>query len=526
VSADPPPDGGGPPPDGAIDRAFLLQSETSVARTVHEGTPRMIVGYNDATGLFTTTGAWRTDYTLMGWAISDDGGDSWTYQDPIEPSGDVPAWRGDPWIAAHGETVLFVNVVDEEGDGSGLSTTQLGIGVIASQDGGDSWGGPLLIAWEGADGPKIAIEPDAEEALVVFKVANVFRWQLLAEITGTPSLSSSGGVSPGSWGKGLPECPNEESPLYWTLDPHPVVAVGPSGTWYIAYIANYFQDALLSVSCGIRLDVIRSDNPAAGWARILSEDRPTGTAWEMIASSGTTRGQTRPALAVSTDGEGDVVLLAVPQYKPLSGSFTGEQRTRLLRLAGADTCDPDDDLHRCDPPAYSYPELSATLLFDIDGDQEPDEIPLSDDIGHFENQAALFTGDSVESRASDPRVGLFFYVQPWRGRNDGDTAYTTVFGLLSDDAGASWSPVRALPLPVAGAPAALTVDGGIVFRPCTTSSNYFGEYNGGAFADDSTDEFQAVMTWGDSRQGCLNQGGFEDTYHQHVFSGVMDWVPP
>jgi hypothetical protein len=34
-----------------------------------------------------------------------------------------------------------------------------------------------------------------------------------------------------------------------------------------------------------------------------------------------------------------------------------------------------------------------------------------------------------------------------------------------------------------------------------------------------------VGAWA-TAEGCLHRGGLEDTYHQHVFSGVMDWVPP
>jgi hypothetical protein len=57
------------------------------------------------------------------------------------------------------------------------------------------------------------------------------------------------------------------------------------------------------------------------------------------------------------------------------------------------------------------------------------------------------------------------------------------------------------------------------FEPCPHLGGYFGDYIGiGLLDGDLIDQF--FTAWTDARDGCLEQGTFGNTYHQHSYGAI------
>lgn len=504
------------------------------ARTL-EGTTRLVLGYNDATEIHDGAGIFDTNYSFLGLSISDDYGVTWQRRGQLPTTESVPALRGDPWIAASGSLVLYAGMRGPPGGGNVLPGAD-GVVLAVSTDAAESWDDIVLVHEGSVDGPKVALTRDRSTAILTWieleqgGAVRRTRYAIvndpgslplaidgphdLDEVMGWRTLAAEGYV---------PLCDSESS------DPetrymqsfalgHPVPAFGPTNN--DLYIARVVQYTNVSVGwCNLiaqdELEVFRSTNGGLTWSRILS--RPLGLQGnrdgERLAhNGGVTQPGTRPALALTSIGEGDEVLVALEQLDPPRS----RQRIRLTRIEAADTCSTTGKYHEGCAWTDSFP--SAQVIFEY----QQETYHANESLYHYTYQPALFTGDSEEGL--DSRVGLSFYVQPRRGDVSGSTplqrTFTTVVGLISFDGGRSWIPGTGLTVDVPGQPAMHMdmYDGysGIVFVPCPKEdTGYFGHYNGGAFQQEGA-ALPAVAAWADSRRGCTQQGW--QTTFQHVFT--------
>jgi hypothetical protein len=130
----------------------------------------------------------------------------------------------------------------------------------------------------------------------------------------------------------------------------------------------------------------------------------------------------------------------------------------------------------------------------------------------------------------DERVGIVWYAQPYKGRVSATAqakTKTVVEAVVSTDGGLSYQGPFLLT-------AASERDGsytddeaiGPYFFPCPVvistacpSRGYFGEYISGAFQLAAPTATAMVAAWGDSREGCLDQG--VQTHHHHVWAGAV-----
>jgi hypothetical protein len=159
---------------------------------------------------------------------------------------------------------------------------------------------------------------------------------------------------------------------------------------------------------------------------------------------------------------------------------------------------------------------------------QPQTIETNPRLGYYELKPHAFVGKVPDGGALDPRVGIVWYTQPYRGQQgmtitDEMRARTGVEGVLSTDSGKSYSsPISLISKDSGpGPPTDQTI--GDYFIPCQfvgDPSGYFGEYIGGAFLD--TKSTQLAATWADSREGCMSQSS-PGTFHMHVWSG---WLQP
>jgi hypothetical protein len=517
--------------DPPLEVLQAVQSETTLVRaTGLEGGSQLVLAYQDASELWDppSSGVWATNYSLIAWSTSDDDGASWVRRGFIPAAGEVEAWRGDPWLAAFDNTVLLVGM-DDTASIAGEWGDAVGVALVASQDSGLTFGDPVRVAFDGSrDGPKIAFRRNGADALAIWaSAAQTIETSLITDVgSATPTAEPVVSIDPGSFGQ-LPSCPGGS--IIQIVLPHAVVASGFSGNYYIAY-RRIIQNTL-GAFCGGRLEVLRSSD-GTNWERILEEPMKVADHFLLTRDPPLAQGHTSPSLAVSSDESGDVVLLAMPEkvYIPFPSPVEYEQRTQLFRLTEADTCSPglDESCALGPNDGWTTPELSATWIFDIDDVGIDDEVPVWDTIGHFEIAPTLFTGDAIDAfggPVEDSRLGLFFYIQPWRGwvSPDEDPFLTAVFGIMSADAGTTWGLGHSLTVPIPGIPSVLDIDGGVVFEPCPTeTSGYYGHYLGGAFTSTDVEELRAVASWAESREGCDQRAHLPDTFHQHVFSATME----
>ncbi len=521
-------------PDGSA--TGWIQSETSMARARRlDGHPRLILGYNDGTHIHDNNGVFDVNYSFLGLSISDDYGATWQRRGQLPTSTEIPALRGDPWIAASGSLVLYAGMRGPPGGSTSLPGAD-GVVLGVSADAADNWYGIVTIHEGNVDGPKVALSRDRSLAIVTWielEQGGAFRRtrymivrdpaSIPLDLDGPYDLDEQMGWSPPIMEGFVPACdPENPDPARRYMQAfalsHPVPAIGPTdGDLYIGRVIQY-RNALVgfcSLIAQDELEVFRSSDEGLTWSRILS--RPLGIGGnrdgEMLAhNGGVTRAGTRPALAVTSIGEGDEVLVALEQLD----AGAGRQRILLRRVDGADTCPTTNKYREGCPWSDSYP--SAYVVFEY----MQEDYEANESLHHFAYQPALFTGDSEQGL--DSRVALSFYVQPRRGdpaSNDLQRRFTTVVGLLSPDGARSWVPGSGLTVDVPGrTPQYMdSYEGhsGIVFVPCPKDdSDYFGDYNGGAFQLDGTKLF-AVAAWADSREGCTYQGDWRTT-HQQVFT--------
>jgi hypothetical protein len=549
-------------PDGV--NGGWVQSETSMARTVVEGeTSRIIVAYNDTfeihNGLLAPAREYLANYSVHGLSISDDGGKTWDRRGQLDPSmsSSIEAMRGDPWVAAAGDLVLYTGMTAPPSDGPRLSSPS-GVMLAISTDGADSWQFMeeihMSLEGERPDGPKVAVSRDGLFAIVTWieresdgsyrtRYARVYNPRSPSPtILGPLDLDEQAGLSPPPSTEYRGSCGTnpDTGETIWQESlaaGHPVPAVGPDGGVYIARVVKYWNpDISFCTEATQRLEVFRADDgvEATAWTRI--SDSPVtdgagsgiggGRVGEMLGFGEDTDPGVRPTIAVTSREEGqEDVLVAMEQVS----ASRDKQDIYLRRIPDANTCFSDSRTGvSCSGVTTTYPaqELMADLADVLDEAYTTDYA--------YAYMPSLFVGNST-SAAFDPRVGLVFYLQPHRGRpeegpgEDGlepptsvERRFTTVIGMLSKDSGQHWNVGNLLINHVSDRPSQFedtyfgTQEPG--FIPCPVQQGYFGHYISGAFQADSTDDNFAVASWGDSREGCDGSRAGWQMEFQQVFS--------
>ncbi len=510
-----------------------------------EPAARYLSGYNDATSAMVSAGGacWAFNAerpSLDGWSRSDAFGGDWLRQEQL-PVGDslasrgVHARHGDPWLAAwssKGATaavVLYVSVGQ-----AGL--TRLGppwfLLLSRSRDNGISFeDAVVLLGPQPAlpDGPKVAIAGDGLLAVVVWNEGSAgIPYRPVWDLTGTTmAMSAPGLIHPETIAD-----PPEAGCTFGGAVAHPRVAAGLS-TFYVGARVRYNCPS----GSRDRLEVYRKS--IAGFAfgdpgrRILSVETPPSlpstslgflNAQNVSATprfgNNVDRGSSLPTLAVGQAPDGEFVVLADLQTQ--AGTLPDEaqrEKVILFRLGKADSCDADHhkgDLDSCGE------RLAGR---EIDAIATPGKMrTLASRAGIWESKPALFTG-KVPDGTVDQRVGLVWYSQPYKGRisvTDEMRARTIVEAAVSEDAGLTFTGpfnLRAAREGDGSLPEDPAI--GTYFHPCQILCNgYFGEYVSGLFQFADAGPTAIVATWGDAREGCLDQspGGI---HHHHVWAGAV-----
>jgi len=556
-----------------------LQSETSLVRAIDPvtGATRIVMGYNDTTEIRDpTTRIFTPNYSFHGLSISNDLGTTWERlgQLPANPAQGVEGQRGDPWLAAAGSLVVYAGMTGPPGNSTTLPSAD-GVMLAVSTDGGATWPASGVRAIHTSapgmrpDGPKVSLSHDGSTALVTWtelEGLDQHTWFAIVDNPGTSplvggpfDLDQRAGLSPPSRPDLVPKCAGEDTSS-WAAS-HPVGVIAPSGVMYIARVVAYVRtdDPLLLLPCYVnRLDtgplyveVFRSVTEGQAWERILSEQLSINHRdGEMLAVRDfVTRPGTRPAFVVTPvrtpppGGIGAIEEDVLPAFEMLRSRIQGTpappvrtmvQNIDVWRLPTANSCTSSGNLEEsCPGLDVTTPYADGFVTIGGTTFQTP-EPGL-----HWSYQPALWTGDAV-ANAADRRVGLSFYVQPYRPEgirvlDAGTGAFraptelerklTHVIGLVSADNGRTWSPGARLTVPVPGRPSRWrdTVAGGgpvpVVFTPCPQENNeYFGDYNGGTFASDTIASLSSVTAWADSRDGCPGVRPGYGIQHQHVFA--------
>ena len=532
---------------------LFTQSETSMVRvdqpagrSPREPAARYIVGYNDTTDVITGTGdssCWRfiEVASLDGWASSEAFGGDWTRHpqmgitQSIKAQG-VAARHGDPWLAAWSSKdpkvpgiVLYVSVAQHTLDHLGGPWYLV---VSRSLNGGRSFATwkAILGPQDGIpDGPKIAITGDGQVALVVWNQPSLggipFRllWDLAQP---TMQVTNTGIISPTAIAS-----PPDPSCTFFGAAFHPHVAAG-FNTLYVAAVVTYrcgntFTERLevyRNIPIGIAL--------GAPFLRILSVAPPSmasSTVGVLNAQNisvspsfgtRTDRGSSLPALAVAQDASGEIVVVADLAVRP--GTEPDESQIEKVvqwRLPNADTCDARNhkgDLDSCG---------SRLTAMEVDSLSTPSKMDsVAHRAGIWESKVAAFSG-RVPDGTIDPRIGMIWYSQPYKGLisvTDEMRTRTIVEGVVSKDGGLSYTGPFTLTAHRADDPLPRPEDDniGFYFYPCQMlCSGYFGEYLSGVFEFLAPSTTAIVGTWGDSREGCTDQG--IRLKHQHVWAGAI-----
>ncbi len=549
-----------PPSDGSGAHRLHSQSETSMVRIDmpadrERGEPlaRFLVGYNDTSAAVLDAGAscWSFNPerpTLDGWARSDEFGSEWQRQEQLPVSSalrdrGVRARHGDPWLAVWNSkstttpsVVLYVSVAQANLPRYGGPWFLV---VSRSRNGGLSFEDDTVILGpqpEVPDGPKMAIAGDGLLGLVIWdeNVVPGIPFRLLWNLTEpTMSVSGTGVIHPETIAD-----PPEPGCTFSGAGVHPRVAAGLS-TMYAAARVYY--------SCPSgpqqRLEVYR--NPSAGfalgapWRRIISVRPPTALASSSFGilnaqdvagptrfGTRTDRGSSLPDLAVGQAADGEFVALV--DLEVTEGKIPDEaqrERVVLFRLGRADSCDAQN--HRGDLDSCGETLVGRAI----------DDIAVANDMttissrhGVWESKPAVFTG-KVPDGTVDERVGVVWYTQPYKGRlavTDEMRARTIVEAATSSDAGVTFE--GPFNLTAAGADDRIPEDPAIggYFHPCQkicpgAIGGYFGEYISGVFQFAGGAPKGIIATWGDSREGCFEQGAlpYGQNYHHHVWSGAV-----
>ena len=542
-----------PPSDSAGAHRGFAQSETAMVRIdltadrrEDEPLARYLVGYNDDTLAVADAGSSCFTFlsqqpTLDGWARSDQFGGDWQRQEQLLVSPalvrrGVGARHGDPWLAAWSSKnpdvpniVLYVSVAQR---GPGRLDGPFFLLLTRSLDNGKTFEDSfVLLGPQGAvpDGPKVAITGDGTTALVVW---NEFGFpgvpnRIVSNLDGVLTASGTGLIDPDAIAD-----PPDPSCSFRGAVAHPRVAAGRS-TYYVAALVTY--SCKNNTEFPQRLEVYR--NPAIGialgapWQRILSAAPPPSLpvgfgVLNVQDAHGTPRFGTRidrgsslPSLAVGQAADGEFVIVADLQVQ--TGTLPDEahrEKVILFRLPKADTCDARH--HRGD-----LDSCGSTVA-----GQEIDALAKANDMetvasraGLWESKPAVFTG-KVPDGTVDPRVGVIWYAQPYKGRisvTDEMRARTIVEAAVSKDGGVTFAgPFNLTAARREDSDTPKDPGIGAFFHPCQIlCSGYFGEYLSGVFQFADTTPIDIVGTWGDSREGCTDQTS--TTEHHHVWAGAV-----
>ncbi len=546
-----------PTTDPSAPHRSFAQSETSMVRVDQpsgrdpgEPAARYLVGYNDDSSVVADAGglcwAFVGGATIDGWARSDAFGGDWMREaqlpvtEALQAAG-VHARHGDPWLAAWSSKdpmvpgiVLYVSVAQSTLARYGGPWFLL---LTRSIDAGETFeDSKVVLGPQGAvpDGPKVAITGDGKVALVVWNDASTggipFRivWNL-------DRAASSGGMTVGGTGVIVPTAvgaPPDPSCRFSGAAAHPRVAAGAS-TLYVA------ADVTYACTAGFveRLEVY--GNPSIGIAfgapfrRLLSSRLPASIAGgfgvlDAQNASGTPRfgvnsdrGSSLPSLAVGQDAGGEFAVVADLVLR--AGTQPDEASVEKVvqwRIPHAETCNPGAqpaDLAAC--PGSVGPQ-------EVDAIAKASSMPsIGTRTGIWESKPAIFTG-RVPDGTVDPRVGMVWYAQPYKGLSsvtDEMRTRTVVEAVVSKDGGASYEGPFLLTAQRDGDPASSPADSnlGLYFYPCQILCNsYYGEYLSGAFQLLDPAATPIVGTWGDSREGCTAQDPAA-TRHQHVWAGAV-----
>ncbi len=194
------------------------------------------------------------------------------------------------------------------------------------------------------------------------------------------------------------------------------------------------------------------------------------------------------------------------------------EKVILYRLPKADTCDARH--HRGDLDSCG----STIAGREIDALAKANDMEtVASRAGLWESKPAVFTG-KVPDGTVDPRVGVIWYAQPYKGRisvTDEMRARTIVEAAVSKDGGVTFAgPFNLTAARREDSDTPKDPDIGAFFHPCQIlCSGYFGEYLSGVFQFADTTPIDIVGTWGDSREGCTDQTS--TTKHHHVWAGAL-----
>lgn len=198
------------PPRDFTPQSHLWASETSLVHAAPNATVplgRVLLAYNDVSGVATYDGTTLNvrppvvcgvnkcafvGQSFAGLSYSDDLGLTWrrrgtfTPADRFCPEALCPTiLRGDPWLAANGSDVLYINLagVAEHGDIADVGHSVNAIAYIWSHNGGLSWDSPKIAELEAnqplnstqsvfVDKPSVSIAPDGTAAIAYWQPAN------------------------------------------------------------------------------------------------------------------------------------------------------------------------------------------------------------------------------------------------------------------------------------------------------------------------------------------------------------------
>jgi hypothetical protein len=547
------------------------QNETSMVRLPNgagNGQDRLIVAYHDFAGTKEfVNGAYQiiNGGSRMGWAYSDDQGNTWHAQPNIQAdnadAGEVITLRGDPYVAQVNGAVFYLALA---------STTVAGptdrIAIARLQ--------PNSLVFEpahtiltplpnegGFDGPKIAITQGGQDqaepvALITWRqTGNESRtgYAVLSHLSGNISVQQRGlidyrPVQFTTFAEPMGCVPvGQLSGISTTQEEHPAPAIGLSGMGYIGVRARFSPGGICKER---RLEIYRADLRTQGqlqWTRILSQPNRSSTG-TLIASGGqVARTGQWGAIGVSlSTGQEIVSILSETHSTDVLDEETTHSGLQFVRLPFANTCTPF--VEGCNGATTFDPELSYQVVVRAG----TNAVSLSNN-----RPGVLRTQPTLITRPDDSRVAAFWYAQPYQFRtglpNNFPRYLTTVEGVFSTDGGASFGPLRRIAVPNdstvvdqdAGGPTTIPLGAvatdasarglGLMFDPCfylaRPAEFFIGDYISGAFLPASNGggdivglnaPYQFYGTWTDSRHGC---GPVPTTpqapmFHQHVFGGA------
>jgi hypothetical protein len=548
---------------------MAFQSETSMARldsldANYNPKPHFVVSYNDATQAEqpAATNCWQFTgpHSLDGWSTSDDLGHTWTRHAQLAPLAGAPfhARHGDTWVATWNNPNLpYSGFLCGILGGLNCPDGSVALLVSVAQQGPGGYDGPwglyinrmvfgpadmtidltkdtevALPPGNLPDGPHVAIRGDGNAAMIT--------WQFPAQYELVTDLHTVNFFSLQPMTFGPPK----------TLDPMATGAQPPdrsctSATWagthpqIAAGYAHFYYGGIWRYNgCAdpdpARLEVYRTTD-GDQWERILSARVPP----QFAAAHGllnaqninatpqygsyTDRGEDGVSMAVGLGNDGDYLLLVTDQTQAGDSTLNEASRERVIqyRIPRADGCAADArNLFSCDG-VQNIPFQQIDLIAKANGMQT-----IANRVGVWESKPHVFTGNVSDGYTVDWRVGIIWYTQPYKGLTTASPemmARTIVEAVTSGDGGQTYSGPFNMTTGSSIEPSDSAI--GTYFHPCqflsTTACNsngYFGEYISGVFLSQLPANLSIQGAWGDSREGCTQQG--LPTIHQHVWGGT------